>query len=200
MADLPEALDRALTARYKVAEVRTPATQRRGLTARMNQLEKAHARKGDRPGQAGARAAKAAGISPGTWARWRSGKQKPSAPALRKLETAHKNDVRLPALDRSRNAKGVPTRVTVTAITRWAGYYNRTRYRSVRFGPGGMRAVMSDVIDAWGSQGPQAAADAFERGISTLHNVPGESGYEDDGSDSPGIRFEGNQVHIEFED
>lgn len=194
MADLPEALDRALTARYKVAEVRTPATQRRGLTARMNQLEKAHARKGDRPGQAGARAAKAAGISPGTWARWRSGKQKPSAPALRKLETAHKQHVALPALRRSIKAKGTPTRVTVSAVVRWNGYYNRIPYRSVRFGPGGMLPVMRDTLRAWAHDGPHAAAEAFERGISEAHNVPDEP----DGA--PGVQFEGDQVHIEFED
>ena len=52
MADLPEALDAALRARYRVSEVKTPVTQRRGLLARMNQLEKLHQRPGDQIGRA----------------------------------------------------------------------------------------------------------------------------------------------------
>lgn len=202
MADLPEALDEALRARYGLVEVRTPATTRRGLMARMNQLEKLHTQKGDRPGQAAHRAARSAGISPTTWNRWRTGKQQPSAAALGKLTTAHRDQVTLPKLRRSLKKAGVPTMVRVTAEVRWNGYYNQTPQRSIKFGPGRMKGVMRLTIRAWALDGPQAAAEAFERGISAAQDpaVPDERDYPEPGDISPGIQFEGDNVTIEFED
>lgn len=199
MADLAHALDAALRGRFRVVEVRTPATQRRGLLARMNQLEKHHTQKGDRPGQAANRAARAAGISPETWRRWRKGGQPPSARSLAKLQDAYLNQVTLPPLRRALRAPGaVPTTVKVTAVVRWNGYYNRTQERTIEFGPGGVIPVMRSTIRAWAYDGADAAALAFEYGLSEEHQVPNEIGYEEDGQPSPGIRFEGDDVQIEF--
>jgi transcriptional regulator with XRE-family HTH domain len=204
VADLPQALDAALRARYRVTEVRTPITQRRGLTARMNQLEKHHAKKGDRPGQAAARAARAAGISPETWRRWRKGDQPPSARMLAKLQDAYTNTLTLPSLRRSLKAAGLPKEVHVTAVVRWNGYYNQggipPGHRTIKFGPGGIPGVMRSTIRAWAYDGPEAAALAFEYALSELHNVPDETGYDETQPDqtSPGIRFEGNDVEINF--
>lgn len=202
MADLAGALDAALRARYRMHDVRTPITQRRGYTARMNQLEKHHAQKGDRPGQAAARAARAAGISPETWRRWRTGKQPPSARMLAKLDNSYKNTLTLPILRRSLQAAGLPTMVTVTAVVRWNGYYNQTPKRTINFGPGGVLPVMRDTIRAWAHDGPQAAALTFEYGLAAQQTpqVPNETGYDEDQPDleSPGIRFEGDDVEIQF--
>ena len=182
MADLAAALDAALRAHYSVPEVRTPITQTRGLQARMNQLEKAHTRKGDRPGAATARAAKAAGVSPRTWQRWRKGEQKPGPKLLAKLKAAYDKNIKRPKLKRKVNAKGAPNRVTVTADINWNGYKNRTPHRSTTLG--GMRAVMVATIRAWANEGPQAAADAFEAGVADHHNTPS-------------VAFEGDDVEVE---
>lgn len=191
MADLPSALDAALRARYGWSGVRTPITQRRGLLARMNQLEKRHTHKGDRPGQAATRAAQAAGIAPRTWRDWRKGTHPPSARSLAKLEKTYKDTYPLPALRRSLKAKGVPDKANVTSEVKWNGYYNQTAKRMIRFGPGGVPATMRATIRAWAHDGPEAAALAFEYGLSTAHSVP------NDDKGMPGIRFEGN-TEIEF--
>ena len=193
MADLATALDAALRARYRVTEVRTPISQRRGLVARMNQLEKLHARKGDRPGAAGRRAARSAGIAPDTWTRWKKGQRAPSAASLRKIESAYKDQISRPAMRRSLRKMKVPTAVRVTATIKWTNssskQYNATPHRSTTLT--GMRGVMIATIRAWFDRGPQAAAEAFERGASDVYSVA------DDG-DRPGIEFEGDQVSIEF--
>ncbi|KUM82356.1 MULTISPECIES: hypothetical protein [Streptomyces] len=186
MADLAGALDAALRARYRLTEVKTPITQRRGLTARMNQLEKTLSQQGDRKGSAGVRAAKAAGISPRTWERWRKGEQKPGAASVRKLETLFNRLVTLPRTRRALASKGVPNRVTVTAEINWNGYKNRTAYRTTTLYP--MKSVMARVIRTWATAGPEAAADVFQSGTAQAHNVPEE----------PGIQFEGDDVEIEF--
>lgn len=183
MPDIAGALDAALRAHYAVPEVRTPVTQARGLQARMNQMEKAYTRKGDRPGAATARAAKAAGVSPRTWQRWRAGTQKPSAKLREKLAAAYDKHVRRPKLRRKVNQKGAPNRVTVTAEINWNGYKNRTAHRSTTLG--GMRGVMVATIRAWANQGPAAAAVAFQAGTAAHHNT----GF---------VAFEGDDVEVEF--
>ncbi|OWF56898.1 hypothetical protein B1H41_22580, partial [Xanthomonas vasicola pv. vasculorum] len=115
MADLAGALDAALRARFRIAEVKTPITQRRGLLARMNQLEKLHARKGDRPGAAGRRAAAAAGLPPDQWKRWKDGQRAPSPRSLRRLERAYVDQITLPAYRKSAKEKGAPNKVNVRA-------------------------------------------------------------------------------------
>ena len=194
MADLPEALDAALRARYRISEVKTPVTQRRGLLARMNQLEKLHQRPGDKPGQAATRAAESAGIPARTWRDWRKGTHPPGPANRRKLEGAYNRQITLPAFRRSVRSKGAPDKVTVTAVVRWSDsprkMYNATPQRTVRLR--GLRAVMPGVIRAWAAAGPQAAADAFERAVSTAYREP------DDADGGPGIRFEGDAVTVEF--
>lgn len=185
MPDLPEALDAALRAHYRVTDIRTPATHRRGLTARMSRIEKATGTR--------AEAAKATGISLRTWQRWRAGTQKPGAAALRKLETAFNRLVTLPRTRKMLKSKGVPSRVTVSAEVRWNGYYNRHPQRTVRLGPKGVQAAMRHTIRVWSAAGPEAAAEAFQRGLSAAYEVPDET----DGS--PGIQFEGDQVEVRFE-
>lgn len=187
MADLAEALDEALRDRYPMPGVKRPATHRQGLLARLGQLEKAFTRKGDRPGAAGRRAARAAGIAPDTWTRWRSGQRKPSAASLRKLEGAYVRHVQLPAFRRRVNGQTPPARVRVRAYIRWSSsprkMYNRTPLRTTTLE--GMRGAMVGVIRAWATAGPEAAAEAFERAAAEVYR-------------SDEIRFEGDEVEIEF--
>lgn len=192
MADLAGALDAALRARYRVAEVRTPITQRRGLLGRMNQLETLHARKGDKPGQAATRAAEASGIPARTWRDWRKGTHPPSAANARKLEGAYTRQVTVPAYRRSAKAKGAPDKVTVTAEVWWtdSDKKNNGDQRTVKLT--GLKAIMGAVIRAWIAAGPEAAADVFERGCAKVYGVP------DNADETPGIQFKGDSVTIEF--
>lgn len=194
MADLAGALDAALRARYRPPEVRSPASSRRGLLTRMNQLERAHTRKGDRPGRAARRAADASGIPLRTWQKWRKGDYRPSAKGLARLEAAYKRLITIPALKRKFRGKKAPGKVTVTATVRWTDSgdkkYNSTPYRTVNLV--GMGPTMAMVIHAWVTDSPQRAAEVFERGASDVYRVP------DDSDDGPGIRFEGEQVVITF--
>jgi hypothetical protein len=192
VADLAEALDAALRGRFRVAEVKTPVTQRRGLLARMNQLEKLHSRKGDKPGQAATRAAEAAGIPVRTWRDWRKGTHPPGPKNQRKLERAYVDQITLPAYRKSAKEKGAPSKVNVTAEVWWtdSDKKNNGEYRRVKLT--GMKAAMAAVIRAWIAAGPEAAADAFERGCAAVYRVPAN----EDGT--PGIQFQGNRVEIEF--
>lgn len=192
--NLPDALDAALRGRYRVTEVKTPATTRRGLTARMGQMEKAFTRPGDRKGTAGRRAAEAAGVSLRTWQRWRSGKQVPASRTLAKLQAAYDNLIRLPKLRKQLRAAGVPTQVTVTAVIKWSTstgtQYNKRPHRTTTLT--GMGDAMRAVLRAWALEGPQAAAEALERGTAAVYGVP------DDDNGTPGIEFQGDEVEIEF--
>lgn len=190
--NLPEALDAALRARYRLVDVKSPAETRRGLIARMNQLEKLFP--GGRKGTAARKAAEAAGIPARTWRDWRAGKTKPSARNLRKLEGAHARRIVLPAFRRALSDKKLPASVTVTATIRWTDSprknYNATPHRTTTLV--NMRGAMAATVRAWAMAGPEAAAEAFERGASAVYQVPND----DDGS--PGIQLEGDRVEIDF--
>jgi len=192
VAELAEALDAALRARYKVSEVKTPVTQRRGLLARMNQLEKLHQRKGDKPGQAATRAAESAGIPIRTWRDWRKGTHPPGPRNQRKLERAYVDQITLPAYRKSAKEKGAPNKVNVTAEIWWTDSDKKDNGKQRRVKLTGMKAVMAAVIRAWIAAGPEAAADVFERGTAQVYGVP----KNDDGT--PGVQFLGNRVEIEF--
>lgn len=187
MPDLAHALDAALTGRYRPQEVKSPATTRRGLLARMNQLEKKYAQPGDRPNQAGRRAAAAAGIHPDTWIRWRNNQRPPSAASLRKLEGAYARKVTEPAFAKALRTQKIPKAVTVTATVRWTDsprkMYNATPDRTVNLV--GMRPAMILTVRAWALAGPEAAAQAFERGTAQVYKANE-------------IAFEGEDVTIEF--
>lgn len=196
MADLAGALDAALRARYKPGGVKTPASQRRGLLARMNQIEKLHERKGDRRGAAARRAAEASNIPVRTWQKWRKGDYRPSAAGLKRIEDAYRQQITLPALRRTAKmkGKGIPHRVNVTAEVRWTNSpgkkYNSTKYRTVKLT--GMGPTMVSVIRSWVRADLAGAAEAFERGASAVYRV------RDDDDGSPGIQFEGDHVEVTF--
>lgn len=194
MADLAEALDAALRGRFRVAEVRTPVSQRRGLLARMNQLEKLHARPGDTPTQTRKRAAAASGIPDRTWRDWRNGTHPPSAASQRKLEGAYTRQITLPAYRKSARQKGAPDKVTVTAEVWWtdSDKKNNGKQRTVKLV--GLKSIMAGVIRTWIAAGPAPAAAAFERGCARVYRVPDN----DDEERSPGIQFQGDDVTIEF--
>jgi len=185
--DLSEALDDALTARYRPHEIKSPADTRRGLLARMNQLEKLHTRPGDRPGAAGRRAAQSAGIYPDTWTKWRNQKRQPSTASLRRLEAAYTRQITLPGFRRALRRKKIPKSVTVTATIRWTDsprkMYNANPQRTTTLT--GMRPAMILTIRAWTTAGPEAAAQAFERGAADVYKANE-------------IAFEGDDVAIEF--
>lgn len=189
MADLAEALDDALRDRYPITGPKTPATQRRGLTARMNGLERLFTRKGDRKGAAARRAAEAAGIPARTWRKWRAGTQKPAPASVRKLEGAFNRLITLPNFRRSLKSKKAPNRVKVTAIIKWSSSpgknYNRKAGGARTTTLESMRPVMVEVIRAWGSAGPEAAAEKFETRTAEAYRADE-------------IRFEGDHVIIEF--
>lgn len=192
MANLAEALDRALRARYRIVDIKRPATHRQGLLARMNAIERLFP--GGRKGSAARKAAEAAGIPARTWRDWRAGKTKPSARNLRKLEGAYVRKVQLPAFRGALKDKRVPTSVTVTGTIRWTDsprkMYNATPHRTTTLVK--MGAAMRATIRAWATAGPEAAANAFERAASATYSV------EDDADGGPGIQIEGNQVEIDF--
>lgn len=194
MADLPQALDAALRTRYRLPDVKSAVTTKRGRTARMNALEKLHTHKGDRKGQAATRAAAAAGIPARTWRDWKAGKVSPSPRSQRKLEGAYVRQVQLPAFRRALKDKKVPGAVQVTATIKWSkssgSQYNRTAHRTTTLT--GMRSVIAATIRAWAMAGPEAAADALQYGAAAAYGVP------DDDDSRPGIEFEGDRVEIEF--
>lgn len=178
---LPEALDAALRGRYMGAELKRPITHRQGFTARLNQLQKLF------PTQKALAAA--IGVGPQAIRRWRAGTQAVSAANLRKVERAHNRYVALPRLRKNINNTPLPNSVAVSAEVTWNGYQNRQAQRTVTLG--GMRAVMAKTIRVWATAGPEAAADVFQRGAATVHNVPNSD-------DAPGIQFEGDDVHVSF--
>lgn len=170
-------------------EIRSSVDTRRGLTARLNALERAFTQQGDRKGAATKRVAAALGVTPRTLQRWRTGDRKPNAASLRKITGAHNRLVTLPRTRARLKNLPPPNSVNVAAAINWNGYKNRTEYRHTTLG--GMRGVMARVIRVWASAGPEAAADALQRGAATVHNVPNSD-------DAPGIRFEGDGVEITF--
>lgn len=195
MADLPEALDTALRARYRMPDVKLSVSHRGGLKARMNALERLHTHKGDRKGQGATRAAQSAGISPRAWRDWKSGKVRmPALRSQRKLEGAYVRQVQLPAFRKALKDKKVPGAVQVTATIKWsyasAKQYNRNAHRTTTLT--GMRPAIAATIRAWAMAGPDAAADAFQRGAADAYSVG-----DDDGR--PGIEFEGDQVEVDFQ-
>ncbi|MFJ6530871.1 helix-turn-helix domain-containing protein [Streptomyces longwoodensis] len=192
MAELAEALDAALRARYRYQEVKRPATHRQGLLARIGRLEKLFGTRG--------KAAAAAGIPYSTWRDWTSGRTKPSARGLRKLEAAYVRNVSGPAFKRAVNSTPLPNTVRVTGEIKWSSsprkQYNRVAQRTVNLE--GMQGVMRAVVRAWATAGPEAAAETLERGASAVYRVPDDNPTDKHPAGAPGIEIEGDRVEIEF--
>lgn len=186
--NLAKALDAALRARYMPREVKSPITTPRGLKARMNALEAHFTRKGDRKGAATKRVAAALGITPRTWQRWRDGTRPPN---LLKIAGAHNRLITLPKTRANLKNKPVPHSVKVTGIIRWNGYTNQAKngHRSTTLG--GMQGVMTRVIRVWAAAGPEAAADAFQRGAADVERLPNTEA-------EPGFQVEGEDCDISF--
>lgn len=156
MATLPEALDDAFARRFRIAEVRTPATQRRGLVARMNALVKLHG--GDYK-----RAAASAGIPERTWRDWRSGTHPPSPRSLRRLEGAYARQIVAPAVARivttgKKTVTDIHVQAVVVCDPGGDRYKNSEAYRWFR----AEDINAGKVVNAWMHQGGEAAASVFE--------------------------------------
>lgn len=191
MADFPTALQEALQRHYSVREdYRSPVESRRGLTARMDALKRAY--KSDRA------AARAAGIAPDTWSRWRHGKQAPGAGSLAKVAAAHLALLRAAKVAR----KGYPTSFGITAVVaahpkaslgrqpKASTYYNGGSYSSSQahrqFNTYKLTTEQyRAVVNTWAAgSSPQDVADALTREIERAY---------------PGVfEFEGNQVTVEI--
>lgn len=113
-------LDRVLAA-PPLTGVKTPVSQRRGLTARISALEKSLG--GPKA------AARAAGVTPRTWNAWKTGRT-PARRSLTRLDDAYKADLarrgNTSARRRAtaRQIASVTFAVRVTAEIQWDGYYN----------------------------------------------------------------------------
>lgn len=183
MADFPTALDRALTDHYGVREdYRSPVESPRGFKARVGALERAY--------KSQKAAAEAAGISPDTWTRWKTGKQTPGRASLLKVAAAHMALLRAAKVAN----KGYPSRIDVKAIVAArakAGlgrnpkkntYYNGGKsndskaHRTFRADELSAAQVAS-VVNAWAAGGrPGDVADALLREIERAY--PGRFEFE----------------------
>lgn len=181
MANIVNALDAALRARYMPKEIRRPITHRQGLTARLNALGRVFGTQ--------KQVAAALGINERTLRNWKSGRTKISAKNLRKIEGTHNRLVSLPRMRANMASKPAPNSVNVTAIVTWNGYRNSKGggQRTVTFS--GVKAIMARVIRVWATAGPEASAAIFQRALSTLNHVPNSD-------DEPGITFDGDDVDV----
>lgn len=170
--NFPEALGAALSARFHVPEIRSPATQKRGLDARMNALVKVHG--GDYK-----RAAASAGIPERTWRDWRNGTHPPGAKSLRRLEGAYARQIIRPAATRmlanaKKAVKSIHVRATVVVDPAGRRYVNSTPDREFR----AEKIPAERVVTAWMSHGPEAAAQQYEALVAVQYGQ--QFGFEGD--------------------
>lgn len=180
MADFPTALDTALRGHYGVGrELRSPVTSARGFQARVRALEGSYGTK--------KAAAAAAGVSPSTWGRWATGKQKISDASRNKVAAAYTALKRAAKVD----AKGPITKLHVEAVVAAKGpnstYRNRHR--------GGWRTFRADRLTAAAlatitgafkaGRSPRAVADVAYAEIKNAYGSPFE--------------FEGETVFVEVD-
>lgn len=148
MADLPTALNAALTDHYSVrGDFASPVESRRGFQARVRALERAYGTK--------RAAAEAAGVSKDTWSRWATGKQKVSARSAAKVGDAHMALLRAAKVAR----KGYPSQINITAIVACLSVTPGAKRKSLRYNSGNphrkfnadrMTATqVRDVVGAW---------------------------------------------------
>jgi hypothetical protein len=185
--NLGEALNEAIGLLGRDPEPKSPITSDRGLHARMNALEKEH---GDPRA-----AARAIGVSPETWGRWRktgtnprTGKphQRPGRAAVARLKSALLPIYRR-TYERSVQAKlRAISNVRVSARINWDGYYNAQNdgYRGTNLNEL-KRGSMARLYAPWVAGDLGHLAGLFEVAVSQAY-------------DDSIVNFEGDQVVVEW--
>lgn len=172
--NLGEALEREMGRLWDSTEkIRSAVSSARGRAARITALEKAHG------GPAGA--ARAVGVGPQTWRRWKkTGGQAPSQANLRRLDAAYQDSVRA-SRQRAFRARLRRSRPVVTAVVRWSNSkpYNRIPHRTVHLNPIDMMALEGP----WLLGDKPLLAETFEEAV--------QGAYRADE-----IRFEGDAVAV----
>jgi hypothetical protein len=178
VAELTEALDDALRAYYPNSEPRTPITERRGLLARMTQLEK-HMRVPKGRSKAVA-AAKEAGIPIRTWRDLKAGTHAPKPATVGKLASAYGAILGSPRRAAAVARRGTFRHIRVSAVVVFhpgggaggsgARYKNANNSGEHRARPEGYRHFNADllteadrahIVQAWLADGPDAAAESL---------------------------------------
>lgn len=191
MADLVTALGAALRGRYRWLEPKTPVTNRQGLKARLNRIQKIYG--GDRRA-----AAAAAGIPYSTWGHLMSGKRKASPRTLGRVESAYSRIIVAPSIAGQIAKKGYPRVWSITAVVvadpEGRRYINghpsgmSKAYAAAITTPPGYRTFNADglpnraIVDAWIHHGDQAAAQKLLEEIERAY--------------SGAFGFEGNRVEV----
>jgi len=172
--NLGEALDQALSQKFPIRTIQSGVTSKRGLTARMNALEKA--------GGSEAGGARLAGVTLRTWRGWKSGKTKPSKASLGRVESAHSRMAQ--EYHRSSTSRRMARLGSswmdpkVHADVEWNGYSRGVR--TVSLDP----VDMSGVLAAWVADDKRAMEDAFHEAVEDTYGVP--------------VTFPGSDVDVEL--
>lgn len=186
---LGQAVLAVLDDQFAQDDYKTPATTDKGRHLRMNALEKKHG--------SGAAAARAAGVSPSTWRRWR-GTLKKVPEKLGALLGAHTDLLRH---RRRHTARRALQRCTayVCGVIYWGcdepdpSYLNSRAdgpddgtpeegWRCVNIGAGGATLDLSSVVTPWIAQDEEGAGAAFKTAIEDCEGAP--------------IHAEGDQVTV----
>ncbi|MBW5252035.1 hypothetical protein JGS39_24050 [Streptomyces sp. P01-B04] len=173
----PEALDGALRGWYPVAGIKSPISQRRGFTARLNALERA---------LGGRRAAAAAmGIGYSTWGAWFAKKPRgASAASLRKVDDAYAQLLRTKTVTKTSGPGLMVVTADVVADPRKSRYRNKTlrrQFKADQLGKAGIRPI----VLRWQNGG--SPADVAAVAIAAI-----KSAY------STEFAFEGDSVTVEL--
>lgn len=183
MTDFPTALDAALTEHYRVQGVRSPVDSKRGLTARLNALEKAYGTK---------RAAAAAiGVHKDNYTKWTTKGQQPSSASLRKVDAAYQSLLRAKKAKYAQRATGglaaprtMHVRADVACVGPLERYYNKgAAYRTFRADRTDLN--FADMTTAWAAGRPPG--EVADRALEAIEN---SYGYR--------FEFDGNNVHVDL--
>jgi hypothetical protein len=125
VADYVTALAEALDGHYSVRDdFKSPVESTRGFKARVRALEQAYGSK--------AAAARATGIDPTTWSRWKTKNQTPARASLGKVATAHLALLRAAKVAR----KGYPRKISIQATVACTTVVPGKKKKSLRYNGG----------------------------------------------------------------
>lgn len=165
---LRDKLIRKLTGRAPGAIERE---QKKSLPDRLKWLEKKH--KGSDKD-----AAKAAGISLTTWRRWRSGKQKPKADSIGKLDKATRDALvpkgRRKRISESTNKGGGTYAAAPTGgaqMSAWVTISSDSRPRDLNLGGNLPPGRLNQVVNAYVEKGEDAAVEELKKAIGEYLHV-----------------------------